>query len=184
MVAGRHNLTRRALLGAGVALPVALGGGGGGATAFSRDPFGLSSSKPSLFLSHPREEEEEALRQAQGERDRGEAERRSRWHRAVARFRRAEARLAAFKRAEARLPAAAREWPQVEPLERRFGDLDDVRLAALRRLLRVPAPDLAALSLKLDLVIADAAWELTGCETCLAAIAADARRLAAPEGSA
>jgi hypothetical protein len=52
-----------------------------------------------------------------------------------------------------------------------------LRLAALRRLFRIPAPDLAALSLKLDLAVADQAWELTGCETCLEAAAADARRL-------
>jgi hypothetical protein len=92
-------------------------------------------------------------------------------------LRRAEAKLAAFREGEARLPAAMREWPRVRPLERRFGRLDDARLAALRRLLRAPAPDIEALALKLDLAVADQAWELTGCESCLAAAAADARRL-------
>jgi hypothetical protein len=33
------------------------------------------------------------------------------------------------------------------------------------------------LSLKLDLALADQAWELEGCEGCLAAMAEDARRL-------
>jgi hypothetical protein len=102
-----------------------------------------------------------------------------RWDRALAAFRRAESKLAAFKAAEARLPAAMREWPRVQALERRFGDLHTIRLAALRRLLRVPAPDIAALALKLDLAIADQAWELTGFEACLTGVAADARRLAA-----
>jgi hypothetical protein len=103
---------------------------------------------------------------------------RARWTRTLAAFRRAEARVAAFKAAEALLPPERREWPAVKPLEDRFGDLDSLRLAALRRLFRIPAPDLAALSLKLDLALADQAWELEGCENCLAAMADDARRLA------
>ncbi|MEA2999697.1 MAG: hypothetical protein QOK17_1530 [Sphingomonadales bacterium] len=52
------------------------------------------------------------------------------------------------------------------------------------RLLRLPAPDLAALALKLDLAVADQAWELTGCETCLAGLQADARRLCGPAATA
>jgi hypothetical protein len=87
--------------------------------------------------------------------------------------------VAAFKAEEALLPPERREWPAVKPLEERFGDLDSLRLAALRRLFRVPAPDLGALSLKLDLALADQAWELEGCESCLATMAEDARRLAA-----
>ena len=86
--------------------------------------------------------------------------------------------MAAFKAEEALLPPERREWAAVKPLEERFGDLDSLRLAALRRLFRIPAPDLAALSLKLDLALADQAWELEGCEGCLAAMAEDARRLA------
>lgn len=86
--------------------------------------------------------------------------------------------MAAFKAEVALLPRERRAFPACRPLEQRFGDLDDRRFAALRRLLRLPAPDLAALSLKLDLAVADQAWELTGAEDCLAAIAADARRLA------
>ncbi len=75
------------------------------------------------------------------------------------------------------MPAERRAFP-CEDLEERFGRLDGLRLVALSRLLRLAAPDLAALSLKLDLAIADSAWELDGCETCLTAISADARRLA------
>jgi hypothetical protein len=146
MAAGRHNLTRRALLGAGAAAP------------FVHDLHIVH------FMHTARPEPADiALR--------------LRWTRALAAFRRAEAQLAAFKAAEARLPARMREWPHVRPLERKFGDLEDVRLAALGRLFRLPAPDLAALALKLDLAVVDLAWELTGCETCLEAMAADARRL-------
>jgi hypothetical protein len=147
MAARRHNLTRRALLGAGVVLPV-LPGAACAAAAIGAD-----------------QAQEVAAAAA-------------RWARTLSAYRRAEARVAAFKAEEALLPPERREWPAVRVLEERFGDLDSRRLAALRRLFRIPAPDLAALSLKLDLVVADQAWELTGCETCLEAIAADARRLA------
>jgi hypothetical protein len=47
----------------------------------------------------------------------------------------------------------------------------------VRRLLRLPARDLPALVLKLDLAIAEQAWEDSGSEACLALIAADARRI-------
>ncbi|HEY0028726.1 MAG TPA: hypothetical protein VGC35_12725 [Allosphingosinicella sp.] len=100
-----------------------------------------------------------------------------RWSRTLAVYRRAEARVAAFKAEEALLPPERREWPAVKPLEERFGDLDSRRLNVLRRLFQVPAPDLSALALKLELAVADQAWELEGCESCLAALADDARRL-------
>jgi hypothetical protein len=137
MAAGRHNLTRRALLGMCFGAPVLFGGGGASATS-------------------PRD----------------------RWTRALAAFRRAEARLAAFQQAEAQLPAAARAFPACEPLEERFNDLECARLDALRRLLRPPAPDLPAFARKIHLTIDDQAWELTDSEPCLAALKADARRLA------
>ena len=147
MAAARHNLTRRALLGAGAAAPLALA-----ASAASASP---AAACP------------ERSRRAS----------RRRWNRALAAFGEAQAALDAFWDWQDSLPAERREWPQVQPLERRFGELDDVRLARLRRLLRLPAPDLAALALKLELAVADQAWELTDCESCLAAAAADARRL-------
>ncbi|HEV2746954.1 MAG TPA: hypothetical protein VGW34_06610 [Allosphingosinicella sp.] len=102
---------------------------------------------------------------------------RVRWTRTLAAYRRAGARVATFKAAEALLPPERRAFP-CDDLEKRFGHLDSLRLAALRRLLRLPAPDLPALSLKLDFAIADLAWELDGCETCLVVLSVDARRLA------
>jgi hypothetical protein len=102
---------------------------------------------------------------------------RARWTRTLAAYRRAEARVAAFKAQEALLPPERRKWPAVKPLEDRFGDLDSRRLTVLRRLFQLTAPDIAALALKLELAVADQAWELEGCEECLVAMADDARRL-------
>ena len=156
MAAGRHNLTRRALLGVGAVLPV-LPAAGLGSEASEAAAGGSAAGD---------EGAQEAAKAAR------------RWGRTLRAYRRAEARVAAFKAEEALLPPERREWPAVRVLEERFGDLDSLRLAALRRLFLIPAPDLAALSLKLDFAVADQAWELTGCETCLEAAAADARRLA------
>ena len=49
---------------------------------------------------------------------------------------------------------------------------------ALKRLIRTPAPDLAALALKLDLALAHDVAGLTGGKACLLALKRDARRLA------
>ena len=146
MAAARHNLTRRALLGAGAAAPLALAGD-------SRLPAVLSQGPAASAAS------------------------RRRWDRALAAYGRAEARLATFRRQIALLPPERHAFPACEPLDERFDDLESLRLAALRRLLRAPAPDLPALSLKIDLTVDDQAWELTGAQPCLAALKADARRL-------
>jgi len=181
VAAGRHNLTRRALLGAGVGACAPLGGAalatGRFGTASDPTPFALSLSKGPP--SSPSSQGKKALRQAQGEREEGNAATLCRrWTRTLAAYRRAEARVAGFKAQEALLPEARRAWPACRDLEESFGALDSRRFAALRRLLRLPAPDLPALALKFDLAVADQAWELTCCETCFEAIAADARRLA------
>jgi hypothetical protein len=62
--------------------------------------------------------------------------------------------------------------------ERLYDRLGARRDAALKALLRTPAPHLAALALKLDLLIAEQAWEITGGELCLAALQRDAHRFA------
>jgi hypothetical protein len=49
---------------------------------------------------------------------------------------------------------------------------------ALARLLRTPAPDIAALAVKLDLLLAHEVWELDFAQPCLAALRRDAARLA------
>jgi hypothetical protein len=145
MAAGRHNLSRRAVLGvvagACASHPLAAGDGCSQLSPFPPPPPGAGA-------------------------------------RALATYRRAEARLAAFRRAESLLPSAARAYPACEPLEERFNDLECARLAALKRLLRAPATDLAALSRKIYLTIEEQDWELTDAEPCLALLKADARRLA------
>lgn len=146
MAAGRHNLSRRALLGAGVGACAVAGGGRGAAVPITA---GSGPDRSSSGRS---------------------------WERALAALRRAEARVAAFE-AEERLLSAERRELAADALEERFGRLDKLRLAAVRRLLRLPAADLPALVLKLDLAVAEQAWEDCGSEDCLALIAADARRI-------
>jgi hypothetical protein len=144
MAAGRHNLSRRALLGVGV-----------GACAFAGEgrapavPFAPGSERRSSGRS---------------------------WERAVTALRRAEARVAAFEAEEALLSVERRALA-CDALEERFGRLDSLRLAAVRRLLRLPAADLPALVLKLDIAVGEQAWEDSGSEDCLTVIAADARRI-------
>jgi|GEM_PF-758485 len=174
MAAGRHNLTRRALLGAAAGVPLAGFAARAEAetqgSAHQPNPFGLSSSKP--CTSPAPEEGKAALRQAQEERS-GDAAH-ARWTRALSAFRRAEAKLAAFRAYEGSLPAAARAFPACAPLEQRSGELESARLARLRTLLRAPAPDLPALALKIQLAIDDEIAFFSGGEACLAAVKADA----------
>ena len=85
------------------------------------------------------------------------------WGRALACFRRAEAALAALAHSED------------EDRYDRQGARHD---CALVRLLLTPAPHLAALADKLDLLIAHQAWELTAGDACLRSLSEDLRRLA------
>jgi hypothetical protein len=146
MAAGRHNLTRRALLGAVV-----------GASALP----GAVAGAPVLLGAGVRA-----------------ADARRRWERALAAFRSAEARLAARRAYEAGLPAPLRAFPFSEALDEVFNDLECARLAALRHLLQVPAPDLRALSLKIDLTVDEEVATLNDAEICVAVLKADGRRLA------
>ena len=65
-----------------------------------------------------------------------------------------------------------------EPDQERYDALGGRLDNALRRLLRAPTPHLPALAANRHL-----AWELTGAETCIAALARDAARLAALRSS-
>jgi hypothetical protein len=150
MAAGRHNLTRRALLGAAAGVPLA------------GDMYLYVS--PSSSLLSP---------SSAG----GQSTSDCPFSRALAAYRRADANLAAFRAYEAALPAAARAFPACAPLEERGNDLESSRLDAVRRLLRAPAPDLPALALKIALAIDDEIAFFSGGDTCLAAVKADAQRL-------
>jgi hypothetical protein len=87
-----------------------------------------------------------------------------RWQDALAQFRAAEAALAALAHVE-----------DDDLYDRHLGRFN----AATKRLLRTAAPDLAALAAKLDLLVSQQAWELTGGELCIAALQRDARHFAA-----
>lgn len=163
MAAGRHNLTRRQVLGAAAGVPLAAG-----------DMDSLRVPVPASGTSAG----------AGGETIRGHGRVHVPWTRALAGFRRAESRLAAFRAWEASLPAAARRFPASEPLEQRSGELESARLAAVRRLLRAPAPDLPALALKVALAIDEEIAFFSGGEACLAAVKADALRLCGGDASA
>lgn len=167
MAAARHNLSRRAVLGVGVGACVAPGVGRlleAGSTALPA-PGGGQLSEARAMSSVP---------------DAADlAVRRRRWDCALAAFRRATARLAVFQAEVDALPPERRAFPACEPIEERFGDLESARLAALRRLLRARAPNVDALALKIELLIDEQAWELTGAEACLSAIRDDGRHLAA-----
>jgi hypothetical protein len=65
--------------------------------------------------------------------------------------------------------------------EERFNDLECARLAALKRLLRAPAPDLRALALKIELAVDEEVATLDGGERYLLVLKADGWRLANAE---
>jgi hypothetical protein len=86
------------------------------------------------------------------------------WDRALVRFHEAQAVLDAAKS---------------EPDQDRYDVLLDSHSDALAALLALPAPDLPALATKLDVAIAQQAWENTGSQDCLEILRRDAHRLAA-----
>jgi len=86
----------------------------------------------------------------------------TKWDRALARYRQADAALS----------AAART-----PDEDAYNRLDDRHDRALARLLATPAPDVAALALKLDLTLYDRFVEFTADAAAMKAIKRDAHRL-------
>jgi hypothetical protein len=81
--------------------------------------------------------------------------------------------LARFRKAQAAIEAAAHT-----PDEDLYDRLVDRFSAALRSLLRTPAPDLPAFVTKLDLAVDEDVATLTGGEACMATLKRDARRLA------
>ena len=94
------------------------------------------------------------------------------WGRALARLRAAEAEVRAVARATAGGTAEEEEALQ-EVYDARLGEHSE----ALRRVMKVRAPDLAALAVKIELAIDEEVGSLTGGEACLAALKRDVRRL-------
>jgi len=88
-----------------------------------------------------------------------------------------EAALARFQQAQTLLDAA-----KSEPDQDAYDALLDSHTEALTALLALPAPDLAGMAAKLDVIVPQLAWEPTGAEDCLEILRQDAHRLAASAG--
>jgi hypothetical protein len=88
------------------------------------------------------------------------------WRRALTRYRRAEAALEAVAHTQ-----------DDHLYDLRLGHLN----CTLRRLLRTPAPHLAAMAAKLDLLVLHEMWELTGGDRCITALQHDAHRFASAD---
>jgi hypothetical protein len=149
MADGQHKLSRRALLGAVCAAPV-----------LSRH----SGLDPESTFAAPALEGRRWIPDQVRDDEEGQPCAVTIWDQALARFQKAQAVL-----------DAARS----EPDEDAYDALLDTHSDALSALLRSPAPDLPALAAKLEHIIAQQAWELTGSEDCLDILRRDAHRLAA-----
>jgi hypothetical protein len=159
MADGQHKLSRRALLGASLA-PLILSGAERSRSAWSKDApvlsrhSGLDPESMNTALVQP----DTAVTMDSGFRRNDE------WDRTLARF----------QAAQAEVDAARGESDQ-----ERYDGLCDSATESLSALLALPAPDLAALAAKLEIIVPHLAWELTGAEDCLERVRQDARRLAA-----
>jgi hypothetical protein len=96
------------------------------------------------------------------------------WDRAFAAFRGAEAEMRRYEALTAGAP-----WEEQAAIEEAYGDRLDAMYAALRRLMRLRAPDVTALAMKIVLAVDHEVATLTGGEACMAALKRDALRLAA-----
>lgn len=99
------------------------------------------------------------------------------WHRTLADVGRAEAELNSFcQRCREGSLVFRDQWE----LDDRFDDGFGAFHAALGTLMHTAAPDIPALAMKIALAVDHEVGTLTGGERCLAALKADARRLAPP----
>lgn len=94
------------------------------------------------------------------------------WRQALARLEAAEAEIRAVAR-----QTAGGTAEEEEALQEVYDARLDEHSAALVRLMKVRAPDLRALALKIELAIDEEVGTLTGGELCLAAVKRDVRRL-------
>ena len=101
------------------------------------------------------------------------------WAEALADYRAAEAEVRGFE-----VRNAGRPFVAEDPLDEVYGALGDVLYDALRRLLKVPAPDVGAVAVKLGLVVEHEVGTLSGGEACLEAIREDALRLSSERARA
>jgi len=163
MVDGQHKLSRRALLGASL-VPLILSGAERSRSAWSKDASPLvrhpGLDPGSTFASPGSEGRRWIPDQVRDDENCAVTI----WNQALARLREDQAVLDAAVS---------------EPDQDRYDALLDSHSDALTALLALPAPDLPALAAKLDAIVPNQAWELTGSEDCLELLRHDARRLAA-----
>ena len=95
-----------------------------------------------------------------------------RWGRVLAAYRAAEAELGRY-----RAYCSGRPHAEQLALEAGYGARSDALYDALRRLLRAPAPDRAAMAAKIRLIVEHEVGTLEGGEACMAALARDSARL-------
>jgi hypothetical protein len=151
------ELSRRALLGAAFAAPV-LSIVEGPVLSFAEAPV-LSLVEGPGPARRPAENPQSTLAPAPASPSFAV----TKWDRVLSTFRRAERTLAWVAHTE-----------DDALYDRALGGFN----RALRALVRAPAPDLAALSAKIDLAVDHEVATLTGGEACMAALKRDARRLA------
>jgi hypothetical protein len=153
---GGSAFTRRAVLGAAIAVPVAAGIGG----SESARP---SPPKPSAWVPPlPRKAGEE------------------KWRELFRAFRRSDLARERFQEASSAKAygPGRRPFHEQEALDERFGEVVEAADEAMLKLLEAPAPDLEALAEKISLIGDHLVWELDGGEECMVWLEADARRLA------
>ncbi|HYG30606.1 MAG TPA: hypothetical protein VD887_10365 [Allosphingosinicella sp.] len=101
------------------------------------------------------------------------------WRLASGAVARAEAALAAADAAQAGARSRAEEFALEEVYSDRLADLYE----AVRALLRIPAPDVAALAVKVCLVVDHEVATLERAAPCMAAVKADAMRILGGSGT-
>jgi hypothetical protein len=164
--------TRRAVLGAAVAVGVSLPSVGranrgvacGPAVALDAVP---PESKPTSALPFPIEQE-------------------GGWAESLRRFRSIDFARERFQEASSARAygPGRRPFHEQEALDARFGEIVEAADEAMLKLLEAPAPDLDALAEKISLIGDHLVWELEGGKDCLVWLEADARRLAAAQSGA
>jgi hypothetical protein len=162
MAAVRNNPTRRAVLGAAVAVPVVFAG-----RAYARPELEARWDRALTDLRRAEAAEESFCVSHMHPADHAYHDIRDRWPR--------DYDFESDPEAQAEFRAAFAAHSRMED---RLNDLHIARLTAIKRLLRIPAPDMGALALKIELAVDHQIAELSGGERCMAALKRDARALA------
>lgn len=159
MASREHSCTRRALLGAAVAVPLlpldGIGRPGAGA-----DPV-LDASNLTPTLPFP-------------------VEVKGSWAELLRQFRSIDFVKARFEEASSAKAygPGRRGFAEQEALDDRLGAMVGAADEAMLALLEAPAPDLEAVAVKVSLIAEHLVWEMDGGEDCLVWLEADVRRLA------